>query len=172
MRRGRPLGLAAAWAGFGVMVAVGIYLPDIDQGLPFLTHRSGLTHSVLPILALWRVLAPALVGGLAVGFAVTLSADLFPAAWTGFATIHLPFAGSIDSYSAPWLAANVVAACAIAHREVAYGDTRRLLVLAYLAVAPLAAAIYSIGHEGKILPLATFLAVWLAVMALAGARAR
>ncbi len=169
-RRDRPVGIATAVVGFLGLTAVGIYLPDIDQGLPFLTHRSGLTHSVLPIVALWRLLPPALMGGMALGIAVTLAADLFPEAWTGFATIHLPFVGSIGLLSAPWIAVNMLIACAVAQREIARMDGRSPLVLSYLVAAPLVAATYSLGNEQKILPLLAFLAAWLGVLAYAGAR--
>ena len=169
-RRERPIGIAAAVAGFLCMLAVGIYLPDIDQGLPFLTHRSALTHSVLPMLVLWRLLPPALQGGLAVGIAVTLSADLFPESWTGFATIHLPFLGRLGIWSPLWIAANMLIACVVAHRDVAGADRRRPLVLTYFIAAPLAATAYSIGNEEKLLPLVAFLAGWGCVLAYSGTR--
>ena len=74
----------AAWAG--------TTLPDIDQFLP-LDHRSALTHSLLPAALAWRWRAAA--AGLALGLGLHLSADLFPNAMQGFATVKLPFAGSI-----------------------------------------------------------------------------
>jgi hypothetical protein len=100
------LGLAAvlpAWAG--------TTLPDIDQFLP-LDHRSALTHSVLPAFLVWRWRAVA--AGLALGLGLHLSADLFPNAMQGFATVKLPFVGSIGwEASYVWLAVNAFAALTI-----------------------------------------------------------
>lgn len=77
----------AAWAG--------TTFPDIDQVLP-LGHRSAITHSVLPavLACMWRR-GQAFAAGLALGIGLHLSADLFPEAMRGFATIKLPFAGSL-----------------------------------------------------------------------------
>ena len=91
----------------------GTTLPDLDLAFG-LGHRSGLTHSVLPLgIALarpgWRPVAI----GLALGLGLHLSADVFPHAMRGYATIKLPWLGSIgprDSYL--WLAANAVLALA------------------------------------------------------------
>lgn len=98
--------LLAAWAG--------TTLPDIDQWLP-LGHRSALTHSVLPaaIACLWRR-GLAVAAGLALGLGLHLSADLFPEAMRGFATVKLPFLGSIGwEASYIWFAVNAFAALAL-----------------------------------------------------------
>ncbi len=93
--------------------AVGLALPDLDFVLPFVTHRSGLTHSILPAVALWLLhpLRGQIACGVALGIGVHLAADSFPNAMTGYATVKLPFAGSIgrgESYI--WLGANALAA--------------------------------------------------------------
>ena len=93
--------------------AVGIALPDLDFVLPFVTHRSGLTHSILPALALLSLhpLRGKIACGVALGIGVHLAADSFPNAMTGYATVKLPFAGSIGrTWSYVWLGANALAA--------------------------------------------------------------
>lgn len=98
-----PLAAAAviltAWAG--------TTFPDIDQVLP-LGHRSALTHSVLPaaLACSWRQ-GRVFAAGFALGLGLHLSADLFPEAMRGFATVKLPFAGSIGwQASYVWFAVN------------------------------------------------------------------
>lgn len=161
--------------------AIGLWFPDIDQGLPLLDHRSGVTHSVLPVLAAWRWLPRPIACGIAVGVAVTLSADLFPERWIGFATIHFPLLGSLGVASAVWLAVNALGALAVAHwlarrrtppAPVAGRRARwawlvggdRVLALVTGGVA----AVYMLAGEGKIVPLAAVLAFWLATLWLAG----
>jgi len=96
----------AAWAG--------TTLPDVDQLLP-IGHRSALTHSIMPVLLAcarprWRAVA----AGLALGIGLHLSADLFPNAMRGFATVKLPLLGSLgSSASYVWFAVNAFAALAI-----------------------------------------------------------
>jgi hypothetical protein len=95
--------LLTAWAG--------TTLPDIDQLLP-LGHRSALTHSILPVALLWRWRAVA--AGLALGIGLHLSADLFPNAMQGFATVKLPFAGSIGwEASYVWFGVNAFSCLAL-----------------------------------------------------------
>ncbi len=153
--------------------AVGLWFPDIDQTVPLLDHRSVVTHSVLPALlaALW--LPRALAAGIAMGVAVTLTADLFPERWVGFATIHLPLFGSIAGASPVWLGLNAVAAMAVAHRCAGLRGaptTARAGTAAWLigpdrmlfAVTAGVAAVYIVLGEGKLVPLAAVLAVWVA----------
>ena len=95
---------------------VGLYLPDLDQAVPFLLHRSILTHNAfLPLLLglllrrqkrpAWRLLAVGLSEGLAVHFAF----DLFPRAWIGYALISLPFVGRTSPFfSWLWTALSIV----------------------------------------------------------------
>ncbi|WP_156351224.1 hypothetical protein [Sphingomonas sp. Leaf25] len=85
-------GVAAVLAG-----VAGTTLPDLDLLLP-LGHRSGLTHSLLPLLLAFTVRnwRPVL-GGLAIGIGLHLAADVFPNAMRGFATVKLPGIGSIGA---------------------------------------------------------------------------
>jgi len=93
----------AAWAA--------TTLPDLDMALG-LGHRSGLTHSVLPAgLACLSRKGRAVAAGLALGIGLHLSADLFPNAMRGFATVKLPLAGSIGAEASYlWFAVNGLAA--------------------------------------------------------------
>ena len=98
---------AAAQALAAVLAAVaGTTLPDLDLLLG-LGHRSGLTHSPLPLLLAgfagrgWRGVS----AGLALGIGLHLAADCFPNAMRGYATVKLPAAGSIGAgASYLWLA--------------------------------------------------------------------
>ena len=91
---------------------------DLSLGrfLPGLGHRSGLTHSVVPALvalghARWRHAGCGLAGGTG----LHLAADCFPNAMIGYATVKLPFAGSIGAAASyGWLAVNAVLALALA----------------------------------------------------------
>ena len=101
-------------AAVPVAALAGTTLPDLDLALG-LGHRSGLTHSVLPVILLagrprwWPVAA-----GLALGIGLHLSADVFPNEMRGFATVKLPGLGSIGrGGSWAWLGGNALAALAI-----------------------------------------------------------
>jgi hypothetical protein len=96
--------------------AIGAVVPDVDQAIPYLVHRSGLTHSILPALLLGRFFGPRLGAGALVGTAVALSDDLFPRAYQGFALIHLPFLGRIGLWTIPWLWLNVALSFLLLHR--------------------------------------------------------
>ncbi|HEV2569167.1 hypothetical protein [Sphingomonas sp.] len=101
--------LAAAGAVL-LAAAAGTTFPDIDQLLP-LDHRSALTHSILPaaLACLWER-GRAVAAGLALGIGLHLSADLFPEAMRGFATVKLPLAGSIGwQASYVWIGVNAFA---------------------------------------------------------------
>lgn len=111
-----------------VAFVIGLTLPDVD--LLIGVHRSGLTHSVLPsLVALARVRWREAGCGLAGGIGVHLSADCFPRAMTGYATVKLPFEGSIGAgWSYLWLGANALLALGLAawtlrrlHHPVAAG---------------------------------------------------
>ncbi|NNM76587.1 hypothetical protein HJG53_06705 [Sphingomonas sp. ID1715] len=106
-----PVALAGAVL---LAVAAGTTLPDIDQLLP-LGHRSALTHSLLPaaLALLWRE-GRAVAAGLALGIGLHLSADLFPEAMRGFATVKLPLAGTLGwQASYMWIGANALACLAL-----------------------------------------------------------
>ncbi len=97
-----------------VCVYAGLTFPDLDQPLP-LEHRSAVTHSLAPALALtaWPW-ARAAAAGLALGLGFHLVADIFPNAMTGYATVAVPFGGRLDAGgSYAWLIANT-AACGLA----------------------------------------------------------
>lgn len=107
----------AKWMTAGltpVAFAIGLTLPDVD--LLAGVHRSGVTHSVLPALvafarARWRHAGCGLAGGVG----VHLSADCFPRAMVGYATVKLPFAGSLGAGgSYVWLGANALLCLALA----------------------------------------------------------
>lgn len=114
----------------------GTTLPDLDAALG-LGHRSGLTHSLLPAaIALarpgWRPVAI----GLALGVGLHLSADLFPNAMRGYATIKLPGEGSIGGRASYlWLLANAGAALALGGWLLARFTDRLRAALTLAAVA-------------------------------------
>lgn len=85
----------------------GTTLPDFDLALG-LGHRSALTHSVLPLcVALARLRWRPVAIGLALGIGLHLSADVFPNAMRGYATVKLPDLGALGAgASYVWLAAN------------------------------------------------------------------
>jgi hypothetical protein len=110
----RPdLASLAAPAALLLCLFAGLTLPDLDHPLPF-DHRSAVTHSVAPALlaCIRKWLLPA-AAGLALGIALHLAADFFPNAMIGFATVKLPFAGSIGAWpSYAWIGINaLVSAC-------------------------------------------------------------
>jgi len=139
-------------------VIAGLTLPDIDQPLP-LDHRSALTHSIAPaLLALARRWARPVAGGLAFGLGLHLSADLFPNAMVGFATVKLPFAGSMGTEgSYYWLAGNALAAMAVGGWLLREAVEAKLLRAATLAAIALIGAGYLIGVDGGWPALAIFL---------------
>jgi hypothetical protein len=89
-------------------------LPDLDLMLG-LGHRSALTHSLLPVgITCVRRHRWPLAAGLSLGLGLHLSADMFPNAMQGYATVKLPGLGSIGAdASYLWLTANAVAALSI-----------------------------------------------------------
>ena len=106
-----------------VAVRIGLKLPDIDQKVSFLSHRSLLTHGMwLPLLLFFARrdrratrhawLDPMLrlfIIGLSLSLAVHLCFDLFPRAWRGFALIKAPFYGSTGaSFSQLWIGASCI----------------------------------------------------------------
>ena len=91
----QPLSLVA----LAIATYAGLKLPDVDQRLGFLLHRSIITHGpLLPMLALAFALNgnPVLrrIGaGVSAGLGVHFAFDLFPQAWQGYALISLPVYG-------------------------------------------------------------------------------
>lgn len=125
-----------------IAFAIGLTLPDADQWL-WLGHRSGVTHSVLiPALAFaqvrWRQAACGLVGGVG----VHLSADCFPRAMIGYATVKLPVAGSLGAAgSYLWLGTNALLALGLAAWAL-----RRLHHPLAATVVAIGAAVFALGY--------------------------
>ena len=115
----------------------GVRLPDLDFVLPGLSHRSGVTHSCLPVLLLMFLGMQPAAGGLALGIAFHLSSDMQPKAWIGGALIRFPLLGSIGMLSPLWLIANVIACLAIFMDVLADApvNVRQIIVLLCLAGA-------------------------------------
>lgn len=146
--------LTAAWAG--------TTLPDLDMPLG-LGHRSGLTHSVLPLAACARRRWWALAAGLALGLGLHLSADLFPNAMRGFATVKLPGAGSIGpDWSYLWIAVNAAVAFTIG-AWLAFAIASRAIAAALLVGVALLGVAYLFRTDGGWWALALFAGLgWLA----------
>lgn len=115
-------------------VVAGLTFPDIDQPLP-LDHRSALTHGILPAAALAALRwARAAAAGLALGIGLHLSADLFPDAMIGYATVAVPFGGRLDTgESYLWLGGNALACAALGlwllHRSVPHAGLKLAALL-------------------------------------------
>ena len=105
---GRRAPTAAARAiAIVLAAAAGLTLPDVDQWLP-LAHRSALTHSIAPVL-LALAAGRGVSAGVALGVGFHLAADCFPGAMVGYATVKLPWAGSIGAgASYAWLGAQSI----------------------------------------------------------------
>lgn len=161
--------IAARWPAAAVPIAAaalllaaaaGLTFPDLDQPLPLLDHRSALTHSIAPALAaLWRRWLRPLAAGLALGIALHLAADCFPHAMIGYATVKLPFTGSLGGWSYAWLAANA-AACgwlfgALLRGDPSSGPARPVILVA----GGLLGLSYLSRVDGGYLALATLLAL-------------
>lgn len=156
-----PLAVAAAVL---LAAAAGTTLPDVDQTLP-LGHRSGLTHSVLPAaLACVRKRWWAVAAGLALGIGLHLSADLFPNAMRGFATVKLPGSGSIGAdASYVWFALNAAGALILGAWLLGRVVGPKLALAVLVAVALVGAA-YLFVTDGGWWALAMFGGTgWLAV---------
>ena len=132
--------VVAAW--------LGTTLPDCDLLLG-LGHRSGLTHSVLPVAAVaWRPRWRGVAAGLALGIALHLAADCFPHAMRGFARVKLPGVGTLDTVTSyGWLFVNAMLALASGVWLVVATHPPRLAALAFAAVAAIGAA-YLFRTEG------------------------
>jgi len=164
LRRAWPAaGAAGGPAIAAVWVFAGVYFPDIDLLLP-LDHRSILTHSILPVLAMARLGAGPAAAGLSLGMGIHLSADLFPGAWSGFALIQVPLAGSLGPLSPAWILANAVLATVlgvVGLRPVLPAGAMRRVFHAGVAVL---AAWYLVLGEGSLLALMVFGAVFAATL--------
>ena len=132
----------------GLSFAIGLALPDLDFALPFVTHRSALTHSVAPaLLVWWQARSGVPVAGVGLGTGLHLAADTFPNAMVGYATVKFPFAGSIGAtWSYAWLALNAVAALAIGAAMLRRSGLPHRRVLA-VAIA-IGGALYLLATDG------------------------
>ena len=115
-------GLVALLVG----LAAGNWFPDIDQKTGLLLHRSIVTHGPLfPLIAFAAALGTRSMRvrwfalGVALGFAIHLSFDLFPRSWSGFALISVPSYGWTPSwFSWTWIALSTVACTYLALKLV------------------------------------------------------
>jgi hypothetical protein len=107
---------ALSAAVFFIGSVIGLSLPDLDLRVPVLLHRSILTHSFLAsLLLIWlvskyphRFLHPFSMGVCGAS-AVHLCFDLFPARWSGFALIAVPFYGRANALQSwLWIALSIV----------------------------------------------------------------
>ena len=120
-----------------VGLPLGMGLPDIDQRIGFLLHRSIITHGpLLPvILFVWVASSDSLprrwfAMSVSLGFAVHFAFDLFPEAWSGYALIAVPGLGWTPApFSWVWIALNVLICTYLAARLVRNGLETGLLGL-------------------------------------------
>ena len=153
-------GRGAVVTALALAAVAGTTLPDLDQVLPLGGRRSGLSHSLrAALLCLGRSLRP-LAAGLAFGLALHLSADIFPRAMRGYATVKLPGFGSLGRQGSwVWLAANMVGGFALAAMlaRAQLRDPAALIALAVLGT--IAALLYLVAVPGG----------WWAILLLAAA---
>ncbi len=129
----QPLSLIA----LGIAAYIGLKLPDIDQQVGFLLHRSIITHGPLFPLAAF-VLGqvdnplPRRFGmGLALGYTVHLAFDLFPRSWQGYALISIPGYGWIPSIASwIWIALTVLLCMVLAIKLYRHWGDGLVLVVA------------------------------------------
>lgn len=123
-------------------LSLGLNLPDLDQQIPFLIHRSIITHGFLiPAAVFWAVHKDKKASSrfLSMGFnlavATHLCFDLFPQAWRGFALIHIPIWGRSSAlFSWLWISLSVIVCLYLTFILIrTFMDA--LLVLASLGVA-------------------------------------
>jgi len=138
----------------GLCTLITIFLPDIDLSIPFLHHRSMVTHSVLiPLLLMkWKrfKISNIVILCLLLGFALHMSADLTPKSWRGYALIYVPFIkisffGAIGSYC--WLLGNVIL-CFYFFSKIMREEHEEIpTYLSYILIAGMA-VLYSWGSDG------------------------
>lgn len=115
--------------------ALGAKIADVDQIIPFLNHRSAVTHSIfLPMVLAMVPGVRAAAGPLFLGMSCHLVADFFPSRMSGFALIQVPGWGSIGVVlSYVWLGINALIACAMGHallKDETSGFVRFLVTVA------------------------------------------
>src|SRR5262249_19735911 len=135
-----------------VGAAIGLRFADIDQRIPFLVHRSILTHGVLiPLLLLYMARKQSALRDMGwrfftIGFslanAVHLSFDLFPNSWDKHALIHIPFFGWMPALlSIAWIALSILACLYIAYLLIRETWESLLCAATLLVVFWIAAAV-------------------------------
>lgn len=142
----------------------GTTLPDLDLLLP-VGHRSGLTHSLLPLaLACCATRWRPVMAGLAIGIGLHLAADSFPNAMQGYATVKLPGIGSLGvTGSYAWLGVQALAATVIGAVLLAATLPIRLALLTAAALTLVGIA-YLFATDGGWPALAVYAGFgWLAV---------
>ena len=137
----QPLSLVA----LGIAAYIGLILPDIDQRVGFLLHRSIITHGPLfPLAAFILAQAdnplPRRFGmGMGLGYAVHMAFDLFPRSWQGYALISIPAYGWIPAVASwIWIAATILLCMALAIKLARHLGDALILLLALAAVFVLA----------------------------------
>ena len=145
----QPLSLIA----LAIAVYIGLRLPDVDQRVGFLLHRSIITHGpLLPMLALAFALNdnPVLrrTGmGVSAGLGVHFAFDLFPQAWHGYALISLPVYG----WTPPVFSWICLGAALLLSMCFAVKSSRGIIDTGILVVALAAAFWYATGNEKTLL---------------------
>ena len=120
-----------------VGLPLGLELPDIDQRIGLLLHRSIITHGPLLPLVLFVLVSSSqslprrwFAMSVSLGFAVHFAFDLFPAAWSGYALIAVPVLGWTPApFSWIWIALNVLICAYLAAKLVRSGLESGLLGL-------------------------------------------
>jgi lysylphosphatidylglycerol synthetase-like protein (DUF2156 family) len=99
-----------------------------------------------------------LAGAMAVGFAVHLNADLFPAAWI------LPLGGQLGAWSFPWLLINSFLLLIIAHL-IFHNPYDRALMRTYYVCVLTVGTVYTLRDRAHWVPLVVFFLTWSAAIA-------
>ncbi len=128
----QPLSILA----LAIAAYIGLNLPDIDQHVGFLLHRSIVSHGPLFPLAAFTLAQidhplPRRFGmGMGLGYAVHLAFDLFPQSWQGYALISIPGYGWIPGVASwIWIAVTMLMSMFLAVKLARHlGDTLILLL--------------------------------------------
>lgn len=126
--------------GLALGAVVGLKFPDLDQRVPFLVHRSIVTHGILfsaiGYLLQWdrpQLWLRTLLIGFSAAVAVHLGYDLFPRRWSGPALIAIPWYGyTSPAFSWCWLIGSVGGCLFLAGRLI---RTVLEIVLSLLVIA-------------------------------------
>ena len=149
----QPLSILA----LAVAAYIGLKLPDIDQQVGFLLHRSIITHGPLfPLAAFFlgqidNPLTRRFGTGICLGYSIHMAFDLFPQAWQGYALISIPGYGWIPSV-ASWIC---IAATMLLCLALAVKLARHLGDVIIVVVALAAIFVFASGNEASFwLPMA------------------